>query len=147
VSGAFFPAVLVTVALALQILIDPSCTYGATGNLELGAGAGIVLYGGALALELRRIRMTPFGRTERVWWVVTAALALIALAINRQVWSEMLSARPCGPIEYEDGVRYRASHAVIGIGYGVMPLTVAAATLFVGFWNGTLRPTFHESDR
>jgi hypothetical protein len=144
VNRAFFPGILVALALAVQMLVDRNCTFGVTFNLELGAGAGIVLYAGALALMLRDFGMD---RTGRIGWGVTAALALTAVAINREVWSEMLSARPCGPIEYEDGVRYRASHAVIGIGYGVMPLMVAAAALFAGFWKSTSRSAPHAADR
>ena len=53
----------------------------------------------------------------------------------------MLTAKPCGPIEYEDGVRYRASHAVIGIGYGLMPLLAAVFTIFGGLWRGSPRPS------
>jgi hypothetical protein len=143
-SRAFFPSLLVALALATQMLVDRNCTFGATTNLELGAGAGIVLYGGAFALMLCGFWI---GRNERIWCGVTAALALTALAVNREVWSEMLDARPCGPIEYEDGVRYRASHAVIGIGYGVMPLLVAAASLFAGFWKSTSRSAPHAADR
>ena len=139
-SGAFIPSALVAMALAVQLLVDPYCTYGATSTLELGAGAGIALYGGAIGLEVRRLLIAPLERTGRIWCGVMAALALVALAANHQVWSEMLNARPCGPIEYEDGIRYRASHAVIGIGYGVMPLSVAAATFVVGFWRYPFRP-------
>lgn len=102
-------------------------------GLELGAIAGIVFYGGAIVVAMRGLRVVRAGKAERLWLVGTIALALVALAVNREVWFEMLSARPCGPIEYEDGVRYRAGHAVIGIGYGAMPLLVAAAT-FVRLW-------------
>jgi hypothetical protein len=140
-NTASIPCALVAVALAVQMLIDPYCTFGATTMLELGAIAGITLYGCAIGFEALRLRTAAIGRTKSLWWVATLALTLIALVVNRKVWSEMLSAKPCGPIEYEDGVRYRASHAVIGIGYGLMPLLTAVFTIFGGFWRGSPRPS------
>jgi hypothetical protein len=146
-SNAVFPGALIAAALVLQLLVDRSCTYGATDKLELAAITGIVLDGSALALVLRRFWMDSFGATGPAWWGATAALALIALALNREVWSEMLTARPCGPIEYEDGVRYRASHAVIGIGYGLMPLLVAAAATAIALCKASFRSTPRAIDR
>jgi hypothetical protein len=135
---------LVGVALVIQALIDWHCGFGNTGPLQEGASVGIVLYAGAIVLTMRS-GVAPTGAADQawrkqVWRMATVGLALVALAVNREVWIEMLSAKPCGPIEYEDGVRYRFGHALIGVGYGVMPMLVAVATGF-GFWRGSARPS------
>jgi hypothetical protein len=129
--AAVFAFVLIASVAVLQALvIDTHCTYGNTLPLELGSLVGLAGTGTAALLTWTGRPFRGSGLAGGLPVLATMALALILLVSNRGVGMEFLfDPKPCAPIEYEDGVRYRTEHAVIGVGYAVAPAFLAVIAL------------------